>query len=117
MKEYIDREATLNERPEGRNPGQVGKEEYNKGWNDCRSAFYKCITSMPAADVVEVRHGRWNPEIHHTYIPVEYGQNGDPILHEYTSFRCSLCGREELKEEPYCHCGARMDKEDEHETD
>ena len=54
MKEYIDREATLNERPEGRNPGQVGKEEYNKGWNDCRSAFYKCITSMPAADVVPV---------------------------------------------------------------
>ena len=49
MKEYIDREATLNERPEGRNPGQVGKEEYNKGWNDCRSAFYKCITSMPIA--------------------------------------------------------------------
>ena len=54
MKEYIDREATLNERPEGRNPGQVGKEEYNKGWNDCRSAFCECITSMPAADVVEV---------------------------------------------------------------
>ena len=71
---------------------------------------------LPAADVAEVRHGRWNPEIHHTYIPVEYDQNGDPILHEYTSFRCSLCGREEPKEEPYCHCGARMGKEADHEV-
>ena len=41
------------------------------------------------------------------------------IFNEYkiiTSFRCSLCGREELKEEPYCHCGARMGKEAEHEV-
>lgn len=74
------------------------------------------LKNAPAADVAEVRHGRWNPEIHHTYIPVEYDQNGDPILHEYTSFRCSLCGREEPKEEPYCHCGARMGKEADHEV-
>lgn len=105
MKEYIDREATLNERPEGRNPGQVGKEEYNKGWNDCRSAFYKCITSIPAADVVEVRHGRWEP--------------GNPI--------CPVCGENKFKDldadvwadwQPkFCpNCGARMDKEDEHEA-
>lgn len=75
------------------------------------------ISQTPAADVVEVRHGRWVPEIHHTYLPVEYDDAGGPILHEYTSYRCSLCGREETKEEPYCHCGARMDKEDEHEAD
>ena len=107
MKEYIDREATLNERPEGRNPGQVGKEEYNKGWNDCRSAFYKCITSMPAADVVEVRHGRWlttDAYPHHLY--------------------CSVCYKTYAKNVKwvneldlptnYCpNCGARMDKEDE----
>lgn len=35
---------------------------------------------------------------------------------KYISYRCSLCGREETKEEPYCHCGALMDKEDEHEA-
>ena len=108
MKEYIDREATLNERPEGRNPGQVGKEEYNKGWNDCRSAFYKCITSMPTADVVEVRHGRW--------IGLEYDgyADGCPV---YDLWECSECG-EEVKGEDvpathsWCHsCGARMDKE------
>ena len=74
---------------------------------------YERLCELAQADR-EVRHGRWNPEIHHTYIPVEYDQNGDPILHEYISYRCSLCSREETKEEPYCHCGARMDKEDEH---
>ena len=103
MKEYIDREATLNERPEGRNPGQVGKEEYNKGWNDCRSAFYKCITSMPAADVVEVRHGRWETA---------------PYNGVY-DMRCSACGFApgiRFYSSDYCpNCGARMDKEDEHE--
>lgn len=111
MREYIDRDATLNERPGGRNPGQVGKEEYNKGWNDCRSAFYKCITSMPAADVVEVRHGRWmttDAYPHHLY--------------------CSVCYKTYAKNAKwvneldlptnYCpSCGARMDKEDEHEAD
>ena len=109
MKEYIDREATLNERPEGRNPGQVGKEEYNKGWNDCRSAFYKCITSMPAADVVEVRHGRWlttDAYPHHLY--------------------CSVCYKTYAKNAKwvneldlptnYCpNCGARMGKEADHD--
>lgn len=102
MKEYIERVTALN--------ALIRALGYCQCANDV-------ITRIPAADVAEVRHGRWNPEIHHTYIPVEYDQNGDPILHEYTSFRCSLCGREEPKEEPYCHCGARMGKEDEHAAD
>ena len=59
MAEYIEREDLLNNRPEGRNPGQVGKEDYNKGWNDCRSAFVECIVEEPAADVAPVVHGRW----------------------------------------------------------
>lgn len=113
MKEYIERAVAVKK---FENYRRDCEEE-----NDERAAqiFEDCISELmaiPAADVAEVRHGRWNPEIHHTYIPVEYDQNGDPILHEYTSFRCSLCGREELKEEPYCHCGARMGKEDEHEV-
>lgn len=113
MKEYIERAVAVKK---FENYRRDCEEE-----NDERAAqiFEDCISELmaiPAADVAEVRHGRWNPEIHHTYIPVEYDQNGDPILHEYTSFRCSLCGREELKEEPYCHCGARMGKEAEHEV-
>lgn len=101
MKEFIDREATLNERPEGRNPGQVGKEEYNKGWNDCRSAFYKCIIGMPAADVAEVRHGRWN--INEFF--------SDDVQ---TAGECSICGEgiSWFRNLPnYCpNCGARMDE-------
>lgn len=113
MKEYIERAVAVKK---FENYRRDCEEE-----NDERAAqiFEDCISELmaiPAADVAEVRHGRWNPEIHHTDIPVEYDQNGDPILHEYTSFRCSLCGREELKEEPYCHCGARMGKEADHEV-
>lgn len=113
MKEYIERALAVQEL-------EVLRQEYEMH-DDCDELVARrcrdALSAVPAADVAEVRHGRWNPEIHHTYIPVEYDQNGDPILHEYTSFRCSLCGREEPKEEPYCHCGARMDKEDEHEAD
>ena len=113
MKEYIERAVAVKKFENYR--------RYCEEENDERAAqiFEDCISELmaiPAADVAEVRHGRWNPEIHHTYIQVEYDQNGDPILHEYTSFRCSLCGREELKEEPYCHCGARMGKEADHEV-
>lgn len=113
MKEYIERAVAVKK---FENYRRDCEEE-----NDERAAqiFEDCISELmaiPAADVADVRHGRWNPEIHHTYIPVEYDQNGDPILHEYTSFRCSLCGREEPKEEPYCHCGARMGKEADHEV-
>ena len=73
------------------------------------------LLGTKTADVAPVRHGRWIPEIRHTYVPVKYDERGEPVLHEYTSYRCSLCGREEAEMEPYCHCGALMDgEEDEH---
>lgn len=66
-----------------------------------------CIDGKPAADVAPVRHGRW---IH----PVP----GDGENH------CSVCHAEQpwfygygYYEPDYCpNCGARMDKEDEHEV-
>ena len=56
------------------------------------------LANIPAADVAPVRHGRL-------------------YLAEDAVFRCSECGRicYEL-DAPYCYCGARMDKEDEHEV-
>lgn len=53
-----------------------------------------CIDNIPAADVVEVRHGRW-----------------------LLDGRCSECLANPLTtHKNYCpNCGARMDKEDEHE--
>ena len=60
------------------------------------------VDKIPAADVVEVRHGRW--------------KNGGNGLYD----TCTACGEEIYLAIPmnYCPlCGARMDKEDEHETD
>ena len=71
---------------------------------------YAVIETFPAADVVEVRHGRWmttDAYPHHLY--------------------CSVCYKTYAKNAKwvneldlptnYCpNCGARMDKEDEHEA-
>ena len=83
MKEYIEREAV--------------RQAHIKA-----SLTTRLIDAQPAADVVEVRHGRWEP--------------GNPI--------CPVCGENKFKDldadvwadwQPkFCpNCGARMDKEDE----
>ena len=72
------------------------------------------VDEIPAADVAEVRHGRW--------IGLEYDgyADGCPV---YDLWECSECGEEVRGEDvpvthPWFHCcGARMDKEDEHEAD
>ncbi len=88
MKEYIERAAVLKV-----------LEEYYPGVDE-RLHIVKDITSIPAADVAEVRHGRWIDGV------------------------CSECGFDAMyyKGIPaqvytdYCpSCGARMDKEAEHE--
>ena len=99
MDEYIEREGLINNRPEGKNPKQFGKEEYNKGWNDCRSAFYALIDDMPAADVAPVRHGRW--------------LKGSYVCGE-TEWKCSSCKETEWRTSSarlkYCpFCGAKME--------
>ena len=102
MAEYIEREALLNNRPEGRNPGQVGMEEYNKGWNDCRSAFFECINDEPAADVAPVVRGRWISFEHWVHRTFWKGK------------ACSVCNFNvgSKAEFVYCpNCGARMDGE------
>lgn len=52
------------------------------------------VDCISGADVEPVRHGEWICETN---------------KHNYFEFHCSLCGRIEEKEEPYCHCGAKMD--------
>lgn len=87
MKEFIEREAT--------------RQAHIKA-----SLTTRFIDAQPAADVAEVRHGRW----------ILIRRQAASAI-----FKCSECGREEvfdsfhrLENTPYCHCGARMDKEDEH---
>ena len=58
----------------------------------------EAIMNIPAADVAPVVHGRWVKEV---YV--------DPYGADWTRYHCSLCGRVEIKKEPYCNCGAKMD--------
>lgn len=58
------------------------------------------IADMPAADVVEVAHGKWKEK---NYFNEHYGR----------SYECSNCGEETIGIPNYCpKCGAKMDKED-----
>ena len=61
------------------------------------------IEKQPTVDAVEVVHGRWIPIIDE---PTPLRKI--PML---SGYKCSVCGRYEEKEEPYCNCGAKMDGE------
>lgn len=79
--------------------------------------FAEYLYELPTADVAPVVHGRWLKEEKETYCPVQYGEDGEPILHKYIHYSCSLCGRISGMPEPYCHCGAKMDGGADHEDD
>ena len=90
MKEYIERVTALT--------------ALIRALGNCQCAN-DVITRIPAADVAEVRHGRW-----------ERVSTASGII---SRVRCSVCaGTQPLTFEnmPYCPtCGARMDEEDGHE--
>lgn len=105
MKEYIERATALD----------ICQKEYE---DRLRMADYcgdtvawnigGAIKSLPAADVAEVRHGRWI---------LEREPDGTPYC-----FHCSVCDNDFhhigiMTATDYCpNCGALM-KEDEHEVD
>lgn len=105
MKEYIEKAAAVKK---FENYRRDCEEE-----NDERAAqiFEDCVSELmaiPAADVAEVRHGRWI---------LEREPDGTPYC-----FHCSVCDNDFhhigiMTATDYCpNCGARMDKEDEHEV-
>ena len=65
----------------------------------------------PTREMVDRMRGEWIKELRQTYIPVEYDEQGEVILHDFVVYRCSICGRENTKEEPFCNCGAPMTDE------
>ena len=77
--------------------------------------IFRDIKELPAADVVEVRHGQW------IVTDVDWGYSDAArknfVSHKYT---CSVCGYEtgDQGEKFVCcpMCMSRMDKEDEHEA-
>ena len=91
MKEYIEREAVLE---------RLAKVDMDTYYGFTAAVQFgvnhaiQCIKEAPAADVVEVRHGRWR-------------SNGIALV-------CSECGRAFRIVEMFAHycpwCGSRMDK-------
>ena len=98
MKEYIERALAVQEL-------EVLRQEYEMH-DDCDELVARrcrdALSAVPAADVAEVRHGRWIDGV------------------------CSECGFDAMYYKgiqaqvytDYCpSCGARMGEEDEHEAD
>ena len=102
MKEYIERAALKRE---------LAPYEGND-FSQQMDVILAIVDAQPAADVVEVRHGRWIPEA------CESVSKRNRLI-EYRVYSCSICGRSNGRvKKRYCpNCGTRMDKEDEHETD
>ena len=93
MDEYIKKEtayrAIMGERPEAREP----------------SWFAELVLEIPAADVVEVRNGRWNRPYISWFLPMKIKNS-----HCF----CTNCAypMKHKKVTRYCpNCGARMDLE------
>ena len=95
MKEYIERAAAMD--------AILGLTIADPAVAQYADAVCYHLQNLPAADVVEVRHGRW--------------KNGGNGLYD----TCTACGKEIYLAIPmnYCpECGALMGgKEDEHEAD
>ena len=111
MAEYLSKE-TLQEKLNRKKAGPANK-RYTEGWNDAILMVKSMIHSEKAADVVQVRHGRWigcNGEI------VDWDEN-NPGCPRHSCF-CSICkswltASDEFPVIAYfCpNCGAKMDLE------
>ena len=96
MDEYIKREAVIeaimSEPPDAHYPQ----------W------YVDKIKSIPAADVAEVRHGRW------ICINKRYGEYECSVCHGMDSNCSDYYGIHAVTEQEFCpNCGAKMDKKEE----
>ena len=103
-KEYIEREEALRQiflEAMGHNF------DFNAEYREIYLSAKRAIKNTPAADVVEVRHGRW----------IDKGWNGDENWHIdgrgscWRVHECSECKAQQKGETTsYCpNCGAKMD--------
>lgn len=116
MADYISREAAVTEVCDRGKFYQKIHDRFGGTSDICAAAHFEIselIMRLPAADVEPVRHGNWNIRV-----------SGERTL----CLECSECGRkvdninlhrllifgeygEACRMYPYCHCGAKMDKE------
>ena len=105
MTEYIEREAISEEirKYYYKNPPNFS---YGEGFDRGLDRAQRAILNAPAADVAEVRHGRW---VHETIEDDDWGGT-------YHSWSCSECkfsvGRNPTGENFCPNCGAKMDLEE-----
>jgi len=62
------------------------------------------ILKIPTADVEKVRHAKWIKNERYVC-----DSEDKPVVKIGEDFTCSECSRISKNEEPYCHCGAKMD--------
>ena len=87
MTDYIAREAL----PQKKERGFFLDDDFNAGWNACLNK----ISAIPAADVREVKQGKWIAR------------------HKWDWFACSVCSYESNKAANFCpNCGADMREEE-----
>ena len=97
MAEYIEREALLKHVHIGMT--RVSDTDWQRGYWDGVDDMAEYIREQSAADVAEVKHGKW------TYIP-HYNGFYD------CAYICGICKKISLEKGNYCpNCGARMDGE------
>ena len=95
-KEYIIRDEMI-EQTKARIV--LGAPKFNTGLE----AAIEVATSIPAADVVEVQHGRW-----HRFMKGS-GQSGNTLILS-DAFQCTVCKESVWNKSDYCpNCGAKMD--------
>ena len=70
-----------------------------------RPAIHIALAALNSAK--QRPHGRWEE-----YDCYKCNSDGEPVIKTATVLVCSVCGREERYREPYCHCGAKMDLEE-----
>lgn len=102
MAEYIDRDA-LAKRFEAMGLGEHGLVE-----RIFADGVYSVISAFPASDVAPVRHGRWVNRDEHIYCS------------ECKAEKPTYAGEFKLadREVRFCYfCGAKMDRDDNNETD
>jgi len=75
--------------------------EYDRVHQGPPGGARKLMEEAPRVDAELVVHERWIPIIDE---PTQFRKYA-----MLSGYKCPLCGRYAGQEEPYCHCGARMD--------
>lgn len=104
MAEYIEREAAYRVIEIACNGCPCEKAVAGSVCHDCSIMKAKSeLQALPAADVVEVRHGRWIYDCERTM--------GDGWT--YKQYHCSACGKQDIGAmQNFCpNCGADMKEE------